>query len=43
MEMRGRQLRGWLRVDAEDLDTKRELAKWVELGTAYARSLPAKP
>jgi TfoX N-terminal domain len=42
MEMRGRQMKGWLRVDAEDLRTKRQLAKWVELGTSYARSLPAK-
>jgi hypothetical protein len=42
MEMRGRSMRGWLRVDPEDLRTKRQLAKWVELGTAYARSLPAK-
>jgi TfoX/Sxy family transcriptional regulator of competence genes len=43
MEMRGRSMRGWLRVDAEDVRTKRQLAKWVELGTTYARSLPAKP
>jgi TfoX/Sxy family transcriptional regulator of competence genes len=42
MEMRGRPMRGWLRVDAEDVRTERQLAKWVELGTAYARSLPAK-
>ena len=42
MEMRGREMRGWLRVDSEDLRTERQLAKWVELGTAYARSLPAK-
>ena len=42
MEMRGRQMRGWLRVDAEDVRTKRELAKWVDLGTTYAGSLPAK-
>jgi hypothetical protein len=42
MEMRGRQMRGWLRVDPQDVRTKRRLAKWVELGTAYARSLPAK-
>jgi TfoX/Sxy family transcriptional regulator of competence genes len=42
MEMRGRAMRGWLRVDLEDLRTKRQLANWVELGTAYARSLPAK-
>jgi TfoX/Sxy family transcriptional regulator of competence genes len=43
MEMRGRTMQGWLRVDSEDLRTKRQLAKWVELGTTYARSLPAKP
>jgi TfoX/Sxy family transcriptional regulator of competence genes len=42
MEMGGRRMRGWLRVDPEDVRTKRELAKWVELGTTYARSLPAK-
>src|SRR5439155_24178530 len=41
-EMRGRQMQGWLRVDPEHLRTKRQLAKWVELGTTYARSLPAK-
>ena len=42
MEMRGRQMQGWLRVGAEDLRSNRQLAKWVELGTTYARSLPAK-
>ena len=42
MEMRGRSMQGWLRVDPEDVRTKRQLGKWVELGTAYARSLPAK-
>ncbi|HET6623851.1 MAG TPA: TfoX/Sxy family protein [Gaiellaceae bacterium] len=42
MEMRGRQMKGWLRLDVESLRTKRELAKWVALGTAYARSLPPK-
>ncbi|MHB8469515.1 MAG: TfoX/Sxy family protein [Gaiellaceae bacterium] len=40
--MRGRSLRGWLRVDAEHVRTERELATWVGLGTAYARALPAK-
>jgi TfoX/Sxy family transcriptional regulator of competence genes len=40
--MRGRAMRGWLRVDGEHLRTKRELAKWVKIGTSYARSLPAK-
>jgi hypothetical protein len=33
---------GWLRVGAEDVPGKHELAEWVERGTAYARSLPAK-
>lgn len=42
MEMRGREMQGWLRVDSEDVRTKRQLAKWVELGRTYARSLPAK-
>ena len=42
MEMRGRSMQGWLRVDAAHMRTKRQLAKWVELGMAYARSLPAK-
>ena len=42
MVMRGRELAGWLRVDAEHVRTKRELAKWAKLGTAYARSLPPK-
>src|ERR1051326_3598640 len=42
MGMRGRELRGWLRVDAADVDSGDELARWVELGTGYARSLPKK-
>jgi TfoX/Sxy family transcriptional regulator of competence genes len=43
MEMRGREMAGWLRLDSDAVKTKRELAKWVERGTAYARSMPAKP
>jgi TfoX/Sxy family transcriptional regulator of competence genes len=42
MEMRRRQMKGWLRVASDDVATKPELARWVELGTSYARSLPAK-
>jgi TfoX/Sxy family transcriptional regulator of competence genes len=42
MEMRGRRMQGWLRVGADDVRTDRELAEWVERGTTYARSLPAK-
>ena len=42
VEMRGRAMPGWLRVDPDDVRTKRQLAKWVSLGTTCARSLPAK-
>jgi TfoX/Sxy family transcriptional regulator of competence genes len=42
MEMRGRQMAGWLRVDSADVGTKRELSKWVTRGVSYARSLPPK-
>ena len=42
MEMRGRQMRGWLRVDGDDVRTRRKLATWVERGATYARSLPGK-
>lgn len=41
-EMRGREMRGWLRVDAEAVRTKLQLEPWVRRGIAYARSLPAK-
>ena len=42
MEMRGRSMKGWLRVADEDVRTKPQLRKWAQLGTAYARSLPPK-
>jgi TfoX/Sxy family transcriptional regulator of competence genes len=41
-EMRGRPMQGWLRVDPDHLRTRSQLAKWVRLGTRYARSLPPK-
>ena len=40
--MRGRPMPGWLRVEAQDVRTRRQLTKWVDLGTGTARSLPAK-
>jgi TfoX/Sxy family transcriptional regulator of competence genes len=43
MEMRGREMSGWLRVDSDDVRTKRQLSKWVTLGRTYAETLPAKP
>ena len=39
MEMRGREMAGWLRVDPADDD---ELAVWVDRGVSFARSLPPK-
>lgn len=42
VEMRGRPMAGWLRVAVEDVGTEHQLATWVELATAYARSLPPK-
>jgi TfoX/Sxy family transcriptional regulator of competence genes len=41
-EMRGREMQGWVRVDAEGVRTKRQLEPWVRRGVAYARSLPPK-
>jgi TfoX/Sxy family transcriptional regulator of competence genes len=38
MEMRGREMAGWLRLDP----TAAEVAEWVERGVAYARTLPPK-
>jgi len=42
MVMRGRPMRGWLRVGPDGLRTGRQLATWVDLGTSYASSLPAR-
>jgi hypothetical protein len=41
-QMRGREMQGWLRIDAEGLRTKRQLERWVARGVAYARTLPPK-
>lgn len=43
MEMRGRAMSGWLRVDLADLADDRVLATWVRRGASYAAALPAKP
>jgi TfoX/Sxy family transcriptional regulator of competence genes len=41
-EMRGREMKGWVRVDPEGVRTKRQLEPWVRRGVSYARSLPPK-
>ena len=42
MQMRGREMDGWLRVDPGAVATADDLARWVEVGVAWARSLPPK-
>jgi TfoX/Sxy family transcriptional regulator of competence genes len=42
MEMRGRSMARWLRVEAGHVAEDAALAKWVERGAAYAASLPPK-
>lgn len=42
MEMRGAQMRGWLHVESQDVRAPDQLAKWVGVGTSYARTLPPK-
>lgn len=42
MVMRGREMRGWIRVTAEGSDTEEQVRPWAEIGVAYARSLPPK-
>jgi TfoX/Sxy family transcriptional regulator of competence genes len=42
LEMRGREMAGWLRVEDDGVRTTQDLEPWVARGVAYARSLPAK-
>ncbi len=42
MEMRGRQLKGWLLVAVDALADDAVLGTWVGRGVSYARSLPPK-
>jgi TfoX/Sxy family transcriptional regulator of competence genes len=42
MVMAGREVRGWLRVEADGVKTTRRLAEWVTRGADYARGLPPK-
>lgn len=41
-EMRGREMDGWLRVDAEAVKTDAALRRWVGRGVACARALAPK-
>ena len=42
MVMRGKEMRGWLRVPMHAVATKRDLTTWVKRGVQFARSLPPK-
>jgi hypothetical protein len=42
MVMACHETRGWLRVDAGGVKTKRQLESWIARGAGYARSLPPK-
>jgi len=41
-QMRGREMNGWLHLDANGMVTEDELAQWIDRGVSYARSLPPK-
>jgi hypothetical protein len=40
MVMGGREMENWLYVDPGQVQTKRDLAPWVERGVAFAATLP---
>jgi len=42
MEMRGRQMAGWLRLATAEVADDGALSAWVERGVAYAAALPPK-
>jgi hypothetical protein len=41
-DMSGRPMSGWIIVAREGVNTKRQLAAWVDRGVQFARTLPAK-
>ena len=42
MVMAGRETRGWVRVAADGVVTRRQLQSWVTRGVGYAKTLPPK-
>ena len=40
MEMGGRTMQGWLRVDTEAIRTRRQLTTWIDRSLALARAMP---
>jgi hypothetical protein len=43
MEMRGRAMTGWLRVEPAQVRTAKQLQRWLDVGVAHASALPPKP
>ncbi len=41
-DLTGRPMKGWILVDLKGLATDAELGRWIEVGTKFAGSLPAK-
>ncbi|MCW2516272.1 MAG: hypothetical protein JWR11_5314 [Mycobacterium sp.] len=42
MVMAGRETKGWVRISAAGVTSKRQLRSWVTRGVEYAKSLPPK-
>ena len=42
VEMRGREMPGWIRIDSSDLGSDEDLAAWVDRGASFAGALPPK-
>lgn len=42
MVMRGREMEGWMRVEAGGLESDRDLQRWIDIGVTRAGSLPPK-
>jgi TfoX/Sxy family transcriptional regulator of competence genes len=42
MEMRGKEMDGWLRVTSDAVAGYADLSRWIAVGTSYAGRLPPK-
>lgn len=42
VEMRGREMRGWLHLDAKHVEDEQDLSHWITVGKTYAASLMPK-
>ncbi|MGH3468362.1 MAG: TfoX/Sxy family protein, partial [Thermocrispum sp.] len=42
-EMKGRAIQGWLHIEDDDLRTKRQLSRWIAVGTTAAKHAHRQP